>query len=58
LFELIDSHLSGPREEYQHLIADPGHVEQVLLAGAEKARESAAKLMDKVRKNVGLVPLA
>ena len=54
LFEKIDAELAPAREEYERLIADPGHVEQVLLQGAEKARAVSAPLLDKVRHAVGL----
>ncbi|MBT8139348.1 MAG: tryptophan--tRNA ligase, partial [Gammaproteobacteria bacterium] len=34
LFELVNEELRGPREEYQSLLADPGHIEEILLRGA------------------------
>jgi tryptophanyl-tRNA synthetase len=36
------------------ILADPGYVDQVLAAGAVKAREEASKVLDRVRKAVGL----
>ncbi len=57
LFELVDSKLAKPREEYNRLMNDLGHVESVLLKGAEKARQSSAALMDQVRKASGIRPL-
>jgi len=57
LFEYLDAHLSGPRAEYEKLIADPGHVEQVLQEGARKARETSSAIMATVRKAVGIAPL-
>ncbi len=57
LFEYLDAHLSGPRAEYERLVADPGHVERVLRAGAVKAREHSTALMQKVRAAVGIAPL-
>ena len=36
------------------ITADPGYVEQVLAAGAERARAEAAKVLDRVRLAVGL----
>ncbi len=35
--------------------ADPGYVDQVLAAGAERAREEAAKVLSRVRRAVGLI---
>ena len=58
LFELVNDELSAPREEYERLIADPGHIESVLQKGAEKAREHSAPLMAKVREAVGIRPMA
>ncbi|MEL6870989.1 MAG: tryptophan--tRNA ligase [Pseudomonadota bacterium] len=58
LFEYIDAHLEHARGEYERLIADPGHVESVLRAGAERARAVATPLMTKVRQAIGLRGLA
>jgi tryptophanyl-tRNA synthetase len=58
LFELINDELKGPREEYDRLIADPGHIESVLRQGAQRAREHSAPLMAKVRSAVGIRPMA
>jgi tryptophanyl-tRNA synthetase len=57
LFEYLDAHLAGPRDEYQKLLADPGYVESVLQAGADKAREHSSALTGKVRSAVGIAPL-
>jgi tryptophanyl-tRNA synthetase len=57
LFEQVDAELQGPREEYQRLLADPGHIEQVLQQGAQRAREHSAPLMQKVREAVGIRPM-
>ena len=35
--------------------ADPGYIDQVLAAGALRAREEAAKVIDRVRRAVGLI---
>ena len=58
LFAYLDAHLEGPRAEYDKLIADPAHVEAELLKGATKAREHSLTLIGKVRKAVGIGPLA
>ncbi len=57
LFEYLDAHLGAARAEYDRLLADPGHVEAVLRAGAEKAREHSTALIQKVRAAVGIAPL-
>ena len=57
LFEYLDAQLSGPRDEYDRLIANPGHVESVLKAGGQRAREIAGPFMQKLRAAVGIGPL-
>ncbi|MDH4022453.1 MAG: tryptophan--tRNA ligase [Gammaproteobacteria bacterium] len=57
LFACLDAHLAGPREEYERLMADPGHVERVLKSGALRARELAAPFLGKIRHAVGIRPL-
>ena len=42
------------RARREEILADPGYVEQVLAAGAERAREEASKVLDRVRRAVGL----
>ncbi len=54
LFEYVDARIAPARDEYERLIADPGHVERVLLEGAEKARNVATPLMDRIRSAIGL----
>lgn len=54
LFETLDAHLSGPRERYDALMADRGELDAILAAGAERARERAATLMDSVRSAIGI----
>lgn len=43
------------RERRKEVLADPGFVDQVLAAGAARAREEAAKVLDRVRRAVGLI---
>jgi tryptophanyl-tRNA synthetase len=57
LFELIDAEIGGMRAEYERLIADPAHVEQVLQQGARKAREISAPFLAGIRERVGVRPL-
>ena len=57
LFERIDAEIGPMRERYQHLIAHPEEVEQLLLRGAEKARAIATPFIRELRHAVGLRPL-
>ena len=57
LFELIDSEIAPMRDEYDRLIADPGHVERVLRDGAEKARAFTVPFLAEIRQRVGVRPL-
>ncbi|MEP4146317.1 MAG: tryptophan--tRNA ligase [Halioglobus sp.] len=54
LFELIDAELAPARSRYNELMDDPGHIENELLKGAERAREHSSALMAKVRDAVGI----
>ncbi|WP_295474148.1 tryptophan--tRNA ligase [uncultured Pseudomonas sp.] len=54
LFSLLDAELSGPREIYQGLIARPADLEDILLAGAQKARRIATPFLESLREAVGL----
>lgn len=57
LFERLNDDLKPLRADYERLVADPGHVEQVLQAGATRARERSVPLMQQIRKAVGIRPL-
>lgn len=52
LFEKIDSVLSGPRKEYERLLANPSEIDAVLAKGAERAHYVAAKTLAKVKKKM------
>ena len=54
LFERINAELTPYRERYLELVANPAHIEETLLAGAEKARAIARPLLDAVREAVGI----
>ena len=54
LFELVNGELAASRERYQQLMDDPAYIEQVLLKGAQRAREYSVPLMQKVRAGVGI----
>ena len=43
------------REERTRLLNDPGHIREVLAAGAAKARDIASSTIEDVRRKVGLV---
>ncbi|MFE8645525.1 tryptophan--tRNA ligase [Sphingomonas sp. NCPPB 2930] len=58
LFERIDREVAPMREHYQSLIADPAKIEDILMAGAAKARALATPLMAELRQAVGLRRLA
>jgi len=57
LFEYLNAHLRAARGEYERLIADPGYVERVLVAGAEKARRYSVPFLANIRRRVGIRPL-
>jgi len=54
LFERIDREVAPMRDSYEALINDPGKLEDILQAGAVKARLLATPLMATLRQNVGL----
>jgi len=58
LFEYLNEHLQEARDAYFRLIDDPGHVESVLMKGAERAREISVPFIAKIRDAVGIRPLA
>ena len=45
---------AGPRERYRELMADPGRVDEILAAGAERIRPIAEATMAEVREKMGL----
>ncbi|MGB7390350.1 MAG: tryptophan--tRNA ligase, partial [Marinomonas sp.] len=55
LFELINGQLAEPREKYLELMANPAQVEEILQAGAEKARARVRGFISDLRNAVGLV---
>jgi len=54
LFELLDGHLAPMRARYEDLMARPAELEDILMAGAAKARATARPLLDELRNAVGL----
>ena len=56
LFELVNGELAPARERYQQLLDDPGHIEETLQRGGERARDLSGALMQSVREAVGISP--
>lgn len=54
LFEAVWEYFSAMRKRRAELAADPGYVDGVLKAGAERASSTANQVMERVRKAVGL----
>jgi tryptophanyl-tRNA synthetase len=54
LFQLLDAELGEKREHYAQLIARPADLEDILLAGAAKARKVATPFLGELREAVGL----
>ena len=50
----INAELADKRERYHELTAAPAQIEDILQAGAAKARREARELLDKVRDAVGI----
>lgn len=56
LFKLINTEIAPMRERYHELMAQPQTIEDILQAGAEKAREITHPFMEQIRRAVGLRP--
>ena len=54
LFERIEREIAPMRASYDALMADPGKIEDILLAGAVKARKLSAPFAARLRHAVGL----
>jgi len=54
LFDYYLATFGDARARYEELKADPAEVDRILAAGADKARETAAPLMEEVRRAVGM----
>ena len=54
LFERVDRDIAPMRERYDALMNDPAKIEEILLAGAQKARAMAAPFAKRLRHAVGL----
>jgi tryptophanyl-tRNA synthetase len=58
LFVCLDAYLAPAREKYEKLLAEPAHIEAMLVEGAERARNHSADLISKARSAIGISPLA
>ncbi|UUX94952.1 tryptophan--tRNA ligase [Aquabacterium sp. J223] len=56
LVALVERHIGPMRERYVELMARPDRIEDILQAGAAKARAVARPLLDELREAVGLRP--
>ncbi|GAB3030241.1 tryptophan--tRNA ligase [Oleiagrimonas citrea] len=54
LFDRIDAELAPMRDRYAHLMAHPNEVEEILMAGATRARKTSEPLLETLREAVGL----
>ncbi|MGC4060902.1 MAG: tryptophan--tRNA ligase [Aquabacterium sp.] len=52
--QLIEAHVGPMRERYQQLMAHPEQIEDILQAGAAKARATATPFLNELRDAVGL----
>ena len=55
LVELCVTKLSPIASEMKRLVADPGHVDSILVDGAERAQAIAAETMNKAKDIVGFI---
>ncbi|RKH36746.1 tryptophan--tRNA ligase [Corallococcus sicarius] len=54
LLEAFHTTFGPARQRHAELLADPGEVERILQDGAQRARAEATRLMDQVRRAVGI----
>jgi len=54
LYELLEAHLAEPRERYEDLMANPSRIDDVLDAGALRAREHSRPYLNTLRDAVGV----
>lgn len=50
----LNAELAPKRERFNELMANPAQIEEILQAGAAKARQEARLLLDQVRDAVGI----
>jgi tryptophanyl-tRNA synthetase len=54
LYEQLEAELRGPRGRYEELIADPTRIDALLEVGGARARVRARKVLDRVRRAIGI----
>jgi len=54
LYETLEKLLEQPRAKYEHLMANPKEIEQILQEGAHKAKPEAQALVSAVRNAIGV----
>jgi len=54
LFEVLEARIAPMREKYVALRADEAQLDAILARGAERARERAQKVMQRVRRATGI----
>tara|TARA_E500000331_G_scaffold226766_1_gene217107 strand:+ start:31774 stop:32778 length:1005 start_codon:yes stop_codon:yes gene_type:complete len=54
LFDHLNDHLKGYRENYNKIIRDKGCIENILKEGSIKAREISTKNLEKIRSAIGI----
>lgn len=54
LYNLLEIKYAGNREAYLNLVQDHGHLDAILNQGAEKARVIGLRVMDKLRRKIGI----
>lgn len=57
LFEYINEVLKNPRKIYDELIKNPSDIDEILMKGAQKARQYSVPFLEKIRKSIGIGPL-
>ncbi|MGN6108208.1 MAG: tryptophan--tRNA ligase [Kofleriaceae bacterium] len=53
LAEVLEQLLAGPRAKYEALMANPSQIDEALAHGAERARELARPVIERVRRAIG-----
>ena len=54
LFEVMEAHFAGPRERFQHYLAHPETINDILADGGKRAKSVAAATLSRVRSATGL----
>jgi tryptophanyl-tRNA synthetase len=54
LFDLINEQVGDAREKYEALLAKPAAIEEILQAGAVKARSHSKPFLEKIRSAIGI----